>query len=32
VFLLEGTHDEPANVLTEPLVAVRRVRAGEGAA
>jgi NADH-quinone oxidoreductase subunit G len=29
VFLLEGTHDEPANVLTEPLVEIRRVR-GEG--
>jgi NADH-quinone oxidoreductase subunit G len=25
VFLLEGTHAEPANVLTEPLVQVRRV-------
>ena len=25
VFLVEGTHEEPANVLTEPLVAVRRV-------
>ncbi len=25
VFLVEGTHDQPANVLTEPLVAVRRV-------
>jgi NADH-quinone oxidoreductase subunit G len=25
VFLVEGTQDEPANLLTEPLVAVRRV-------
>jgi NADH-quinone oxidoreductase subunit G len=25
VFLMEGTHDQPANLLTEPLVAVRRV-------
>jgi NADH-quinone oxidoreductase subunit G len=25
VFLLEGTHEHPANLLTEPLVAVRRV-------
>ena len=25
VFLLEGTHEEPANVLTEPIVSVRRV-------
>ena len=32
VFLVEGTHDQPANVLTEPLVAVRRVGAGDGAA
>jgi NADH-quinone oxidoreductase subunit G len=29
VFLVEGTHAEPANVLTEPLVQVRRV--GDGA-
>jgi hypothetical protein len=29
VFLLEGTHDEPANLLTEPLVEIRRV-AGAG--
>jgi NADH-quinone oxidoreductase subunit G len=25
VFLVEGTHEQPANLLTEPLVAVRRV-------
>ena len=25
VFLVAGTHEEPANVLTEPLVAVHRV-------
>jgi hypothetical protein len=25
VFLVEGTHDEPANLLTGPLVDVRRV-------
>ena len=25
VFLVEGTHDQPANALTEPLVEVRRV-------
>jgi NADH-quinone oxidoreductase subunit G len=25
VFLVEGTHDQPANVLSEPLVEVRRV-------
>jgi NADH-quinone oxidoreductase subunit G len=25
VFLVEGTHDQPANLLTEPLVEVRRV-------
>jgi NADH-quinone oxidoreductase subunit G len=25
VFLIEGTHDQPANRLTEPVVAVRRV-------
>jgi hypothetical protein len=25
VFLVEGTHDEPANKLTHPVVAVRRV-------
>jgi hypothetical protein len=25
VFLVEGTHEQPANVLTEPLVEVRRV-------
>ncbi len=25
VFLAEGTHEQPANVLTEPLVQVRRV-------
>jgi NADH-quinone oxidoreductase subunit G len=30
VFLVEGTHDQPANVLTEPLVAVRRVGAEDG--
>jgi NADH-quinone oxidoreductase subunit G len=28
VFLVEGTHDEPANVLTDPLVEVRRVGGG----
>ena len=28
VFLLEGMHEESANVLTEPLVRVRRVRGG----
>jgi hypothetical protein len=28
VFLVEGTHDQPANLLTEPLVAVRRVGGG----
>ncbi len=28
VFLVEGTHAEPANVLTEPLVQVRRVGGG----
>jgi NADH-quinone oxidoreductase subunit G len=27
VFLAEGTHDQPANVLTEPLVEIRRVGA-----
>jgi NADH-quinone oxidoreductase subunit G len=27
VFLSEGTHDQPANVLTEPLVEIRRVGA-----
>jgi hypothetical protein len=25
VFLVEGTHEQPANMLTKPLVAVRRV-------
>jgi hypothetical protein len=25
VFLVEGTQEQPANLLTEPLVAVRRV-------
>ena len=34
VFLVEGTHEQPANVLTEPLVAGaprrRRRRAGRG--
>jgi anaerobic selenocysteine-containing dehydrogenase len=25
VFLVEGTHEQPANALTDPLVAVRRV-------
>jgi len=25
VFLAEGTHDQPANLLTDPVVAVRRV-------
>jgi NADH-quinone oxidoreductase subunit G len=25
VFIAEGTHDQPANVLTEPMVEVRRV-------
>jgi NADH-quinone oxidoreductase subunit G len=29
VFLVEGTHDQPANVLTDPLVAVRRVGGGD---
>jgi NADH-quinone oxidoreductase subunit G len=28
VFLVEGTHDQPANALTEPLVAVHRVGGG----
>ena len=32
VFLVEGTHEQPANVLTDPLVAVRRVGAEDGAA
>ncbi|HTE63582.1 MAG TPA: NADH-quinone oxidoreductase subunit NuoG [Solirubrobacteraceae bacterium] len=32
VFLVEGTHEQPANVLTEPLVAVRRVGAEDGGA
>jgi hypothetical protein len=32
VFLVEGTHDQPANALTDPLVAVRRVGAGDGGA
>ncbi|MET0769257.1 MAG: NADH-quinone oxidoreductase subunit NuoG [Solirubrobacteraceae bacterium] len=32
VFLVAGTHDEPANALHEPFVAVRRVGADEGAA
>jgi NADH-quinone oxidoreductase subunit G len=27
VFLAEGTHDQPANALTEPLVEIRRVGA-----
>jgi NADH-quinone oxidoreductase subunit G len=30
VFLVEGTHDEPANQLTEPLVEVRRVGGPDG--
>jgi NADH-quinone oxidoreductase subunit G len=30
VFLVEGTHEEPANALTEPLVQVRRVGGGAG--
>ena len=30
VFLVEGTHDEPANALTEPLVEVRRVAGADG--
>ena len=29
VFLAEGTHEQPANVLTEPLVEVRRVGGAE---
>jgi NADH-quinone oxidoreductase subunit G len=29
VFLVEGTHEQPANVLTDPLVAVRRVGGGD---
>jgi NADH-quinone oxidoreductase subunit G len=32
VFLVEGTHDQPANVLTDPLVAVRRIGAEESGA
>jgi NADH-quinone oxidoreductase subunit G len=31
VFLAEGTHEQPANLLTEPLVEVRRVGGPEGA-
>jgi NADH-quinone oxidoreductase subunit G len=31
VFLVEGTHDEPANALSEPLVQVRRAAEGDGA-
>jgi hypothetical protein len=27
VFLVEGTHEQPANALTESLVEVRRVEA-----
>jgi hypothetical protein len=30
VFLVEGTHEQPANLLTEPLVAVRRVGVQDG--
>ena len=30
VFLVEGTREEPANLLTEPLVAVRRAGAEDG--
>jgi len=30
VFLVEGTHEQPSNLLTEPLVAVRRVGAQDG--
>jgi NADH-quinone oxidoreductase subunit G len=30
VFLAEGTHDSPANALTERTVAVRRVGSGPG--
>jgi NADH-quinone oxidoreductase subunit G len=30
VFIAEGTHDQPANALTEPLVEVRRVGGPEG--
>jgi NADH-quinone oxidoreductase subunit G len=30
VFLVEGTNEEPANTLTEPLVEVRRVGGGDG--
>jgi NADH-quinone oxidoreductase subunit G len=32
VFLVGGTHDEPANALHEPFVAVQRVGTGSGAA
>ena len=30
VFIAEGTHEDPANLLTEPLVEVRRVGGAEG--
>ncbi len=30
VFLAEGTHDQPANALTEAVVAVRRVAGAAG--
>jgi NADH-quinone oxidoreductase subunit G len=30
VFLVEGTQDQPANLLTDPLVAVRRIGAEDG--
>jgi hypothetical protein len=31
VFLVEGTHEQPANALTDPLVQVRRVGGGAAA-
>jgi NADH-quinone oxidoreductase subunit G len=32
VFIAEGTHEQPANALTAPMVEVRRVGRGEGSA